>query len=249
MFEVTLNKHQLVIMKNLYILLENPKYAGNIGMVCRLIANFDLPPLRIIGEQKELHFEMEWMAYNSKEELDKIQYFSGQKESRKDLDLLIGTAMIQGKDRVGFISLSNLREKIESNLDKKIGIVFGREDRGLSNRMIDECDFLVDFELSDRQPSMNLSQSVSFVLGIIQSKKEHTNDLIKPESFDRSNFYKYVKDVFELIEMNQFHGRENLAIKRFQKIIDSSSISKEDLNFLYKIFQKIEFKVKNEKKN
>jgi tRNA C32,U32 (ribose-2'-O)-methylase TrmJ len=76
-------------MKNLYILLENPKYAGNIGMVCRLIANFDLPPLRIIGEQKELHFEMEWMAYNSKEELDKIQYFSGQKESRKDLDLFL----------------------------------------------------------------------------------------------------------------------------------------------------------------
>ena len=83
----------------------------------------------------------------------------------------------------------------------------------------------------------------------MESKKEHINDLIKSESFDRSNFYKYVKDVFELIEMNQFHGRENLAIKRFQKIIDSSSISKEDLNFLYKIFQKIEFKVKNEKKN
>ena len=41
-------------------------------MVCRLIANFDLPPLRIIGEKKDLHFEMEWMAYNSKEELDKV---------------------------------------------------------------------------------------------------------------------------------------------------------------------------------
>lgn len=239
----------MFILKNLFILLENPKYAGNIGMVCRLIANFDLPPLRIIGEKKDLHFEMEWMAYNSKEELDKIQYFPNQKESRKDLDLLIGTAMIQGKDRVGFIPLSSLREKIESHLDKKIGIVFGREDRGLSNRMIDECDFLVDFELSDRQPSMNLSQSVSFVLGIIQSKKESTVDSIKPESFDKSNFYKYVKDVFELIEMNQFHGRENLAIKRFQKIIDSSSISREDLNFLYKLFQKIELKIQNEDHN
>ena len=55
-----------------------------------------------------------------------------------------------------------------------------------------------------------------------------------------------VKKLFELIELNHFHGRENLAIKRFKKIIDSSSISREDLNFLYKVFQKIEFKIKNE---
>jgi TrmH family RNA methyltransferase len=239
-------KALVVIMKNLYILLENPKYAGNIGMVCRLIANFDLPPLRIIGEQRELHFEMEWMAYNSKEELDKIQYFSNPKESRVDLDLLIGTAMIQGKDRVGFIPLASLSEKIQSHTEKKIGIVFGREDRGLSNTAIDTCDYMIDFELSERQPSMNLSQSVSFVLGCIHSKASKNANLPKPEQIDKGNFYKYAKEVFELIEMNQFHGRENLAIKRFKKIIDSSSISREDLNFLYKLFQKIEFKIKNE---
>ncbi len=233
-------------MKNIFILLENPKYAGNIGMVCRLIANFDLPPMRIIGEKKELHFEMEWMAYNSKEELTKIEYFQNPKESREDLDLLIGTAMIQGKDRVGFIPLASLPEKIQSYADKKIGIVFGREDRGLSNAMIDICDYMIDFELSDRQPSMNLSQSVSFVLGCIHSRNSSGGELLKTESLDRGNFYKYAKDIFELIEMNQFHGRENLAIKRFKKIIDSSSITREDLNFLYKLFQKIEFKIKNE---
>lgn len=233
-------------MRNIVILLENPKYAGNIGMVCRLIANFDLPPLRIIGEKKELHFEMEWMAYNSKEELSKIEYFQNAKESRQDLDLLIGTAMIQGKDRAGFIPLASLTEKIQSHADKRIGFVFGREDRGLSNEMIDTCDYMIDFELSERQPSMNLSQSVSFVLGCIHSKAYENANLPKPEQIDKGNFYKYAKNIFELIEMNQFHGRENLAIKRFKKIIDSSSISREDLNFLYKVFQKIEFKIKNE---
>lgn len=237
----------MVILKNLFILLENPKYAGNIGMVCRLIANFDLPPLRIIGERRELHFEMEWMAYNSNEELSKIEYFNSAKESREDLDLVIGTAMIQGKDRVGFISLGSLPEKVKIHSDKKIGIVFGREDRGLSNVMIDHCDYMIDFELSERQPSMNLSQSVSFVLGSIHGQNLNQQEsLLKTENLDTGTFYKYVKDVFELIELNQFHGRENLAIKRFKKIIDSSSISREDLNFLYKVFQKIEFKIKNE---
>ena len=202
-------------------------------MVCRLIANFDLPPLRIIGERRELHFEMEWMAYNSNEELSKIEYFNSAKESRED--------------RVGFISLGSLPEKIKTHSDKKIGIVFGREDRGLSNAMIDHCDYMLDFELSERQPSMNLSQSVSFVLGSIHGKNLNQQEsLVKTESIDTGNFYKYVKDVFELIELNHFHGRENLAIKRFKKIIDSSSISREDLNFLYKVFQKIEFKIKNE---
>ncbi len=217
-------------------------------MVCRLIANFDLPPLRIVGEKKDLHFEMEWMAHNSNEELSKIEYFSEPKKAREDLSLLIGTAMIQGKDRVGFIPLSDLTNKIKSQVEQKVGIVFGREDRGLSNAMIDICDFMIDFKLPGKQPSMNLSQSVSFVLGVIHGQFTEENRQINKEILDTDNFFKYVKNVFELIEMNQFHGRENLAIKRFKKIIDSSSISKEDLGFLYKVFQKIEFKIKNENK-
>lgn len=236
-------------MKSLHILLENPKYAGNIGMVCRLIANFGLPPLRIIGEKKDLHFEMEWMAYNSKEELSKIEYFAEPKKAREDLNLLIGTAMIHGKDRVGFIPLSDLSSKTQNPEYNQVGIVFGREDRGLSNHTMDICDFLIDFELPGKQPSMNLSQSVSFVLGAVysQSKNEKQIQTILPTQ-EKEYFYNYVKQVFELIEMNGFHGRENLAIKRFKKIIDSSSISKEDLGFLYKVFQKIEFKIKNENK-
>jgi len=236
----------VAILNNLIILLENPKYAGNIGMVCRLIANFDLPPLRIIGEKKDLHFEMEWMAHNSNEELSKIEYFSESKKAIEDLNLLIGTAMIQGKDRVGFIPLTNLSNKVRNQREKKIGIVFGREDRGLSNAMIDICDFMIDFKLPGKQPSMNLSQSVSFVLGAIHGQFTEEIKQVKKDEVDKENFYKYVKEVFDLIEMNQFHGRENLAIKRFKKIIDASSVTREDLNFLYKIFQKIEFKLKNE---
>lgn len=213
-------------------------------MVCRLIANFDLPPLRIIGEKKDLHFEMEWMAYNSNEELSKIEYFSEPKKAKEDLNLVIGTAMIQGKDRVGFIPLSDLPNKILHQKEKKVGIAFGREDRGLSNAMIDHCDFMIDFKLPGKQPSMNLSQSVSFVLGSIHSHFTETVKDLEIEEVNKEHFYKYTKEIFELIEMNQFHGRENLAIKRFKKIIDASSVTREDLNFLYKLFQKIEFKIK-----
>lgn len=232
-------------MQNITILLENPKYAGNIGMVCRLIANFDLPPLRIIGEEKPFHFEMKWMAYNSNNELSKIEYFDDPKKPVEDLNLLIGTAMIKGKDRIGFIPLSKLPDKIKAPKNEKVGIVFGREDRGLSNDMIDLCDYMIDFELPGKQPSMNLSQSVSFVLGAIAGSISKETKEIGDTNIDRGHFYKYVKEVFELIEMNQFHGMENLAIKRFKKIIDSSTSSREDLNFLYKIFQKIQFKIKN----
>lgn len=233
-------------MKNLFIILENPKYAGNIGMVCRLIANFNLPPLRVVGEKNEFNFEMEWMAYNSNDEISKIQYYATGKECRLDLDVLIGTAMIQGKDRPGFLPIDSLYEKWSSLKDKKVGFIFGREDRGLSNTTIDICDYMVDFELSPKQPSMNLSQSVSFVLGCLHSPKSNQSIHTNGEPLDKTNFYKYAQEIFLLLEMNQFHGRENLAIKRFRKIIDSSSISSNDLNFLYALFKKIEMKIKNE---
>lgn len=234
---------------NLVILLENPKYAGNIGMICRLIANFDLPPLRIVGKKPEFHFEMDWMAYNAKEELDKIEFFSTLKEAVSDLDYLIGTGMMHGKDRGAFKELHEVSTDIQAKLTNnvKLGIGFGREDRGLSNEFIDKCIYVIDFMLPGKQPSMNLSNSVAYVLGSLYNlplEKKEITYTFKDEK-RKAKFYEYAGEIFKLLGMNEFHGRENLPLKRFQKILDKRDIPGEDWNFLFKILQSIEAGIKN----
>ena len=221
------------------ILLENPKYPGNIGMVCRLIANFGLPPLRIIGDPVDFHFEMEWMAYNSSEELDKIQYYPDFVEATSDLEVVVGTGMIHGSDRGRFISLNELPSTFG---DKKAGILFGREDTGLTRSAVIQCDCMIDFRLPGYQKSMNLSHSVSYVLSTLYNHKYQPKPNKEPVNSpsDKKHFYEFTTGVFKKLGMNQFHGNEFLPVKRLKQIVERSNPSHGDVAFLYKLFKKID---------
>ncbi|MDX1958088.1 MAG: TrmH family RNA methyltransferase [Leptospiraceae bacterium] len=222
------------------ILLENPKYSGNIGMICRLIANFDLPALRILGERRTHQFEMEWMAHNATHELDSIEYCDNFEDLSSGLDLVIGTGMIHGKDRGRYIGFSELEKKISGN---NVGILFGREDIGIRKETMILCDSILDFELTGKQKSMNLASSVAFVLGNLNQTKEKFIAIEPISGSEKKKFYELAKEIFQKLEMNEFHGNENLATKRFKTILEERNISEGDYRFLFKMLKNIEKKI------
>ncbi|MCE9499456.1 MAG: hypothetical protein K8R21_02990 [Leptospira sp.] len=229
------------LLDRIKICLENPKYAGNIGMVCRLISNFSLSPLRVLGEPRELAFDIEWMAYNAEDELKKIEYVNSSSEMKSDLSILIGTGMVHGKDRGRFIHITEIPGVLRT-VTGKIGIVFGREDSGLTRNTIDFCDYMVDFQLRGKQSSMNLSNSVAYLMSIIYNSAQPGSGMETPveNNIGTEHFYNYAKKIFEKLGMNEYHGMENLAVKRLRYIIDSRPLSKGDLDFIYTIFRNIE---------
>jgi len=221
------------------IILENPKYAGNIGMICRLIANFNLSDLRILGNSFPFEFEMEWMAHNATDELNSIRYFSSFEESTNDLDLIIGTGMIRGSDRGKFISINEAKDRLTQ---KRFGFIFGREDTGLSLDTIIKCDFMIDFQLPGKQKSMNLANSVSFLLGSLAIS---SSDTISPNVQEipiqeKKYFYEFSKTIFEKLGMNDFHENESLATKRWKTILEDRNLSRGDYGFLFKMLKNIE---------
>ncbi len=220
------------------IILNEPKYMGNVGMICRLIANFSLEPLRILGKPFEKNLEMEWMAHGAKEELEKIQFFTNYWECTKDLELVIGTGTVHGRDRAQFIRFVNLKEKIQN---KRFGIVFGREDTGIQKSVSELCDFMLDFQLQGDQKSMNLAQAVAYFLGCItQETPQVVTESSQKLEVEKKYFLSYAQKVFGILGMNHFHGSENLAVKRFKKTLRFSELSQRDINFLFKIFRAIE---------
>jgi TrmH family RNA methyltransferase len=223
------------------IILENPKYAGNIGMICRLIGNFSLAPLRIIGMVREYDVEMEWMAYNSKQELSSIMHYSSAKECFSDLDLVVGTSMIHGGNRSQFVPLSKLPSVLSQ---KKFGIVFGREDRGLSKDTLLNCEYMLDFNLPGYQKSMNLSHSVSFCLSAFHQYNLSLDSLDKtPNQRSTKHFYEYTKHIFHLLDMDNYHNNDYLPVRRLKTILEKAELTSGDIDFLYKIFTNFEKKI------
>jgi tRNA/rRNA methyltransferase len=224
------------------IILENPKYAGNVGMVCRLISNFDLSPLRIIGNIPEQSYEMEWMASGAKEEIDKIIIFKKASECFKDLDLVLGTGMIETEKRGKIILPLDMLSILKNQTPKNFGIVFGREDNGITRESIALCDFMINFDLPGRQKSMNLSHSVSYVLSLLYNSSERFKDEKENEISEelKIKFYEISEKTFDLLGMNQFKGRDDLALSRWKRILNSRPVSPGDLEFLLKFFKNIE---------
>ena len=227
-----------------FIILENPKFSGNIGMICRLAANFDIGPVRIIGTKKEEDiFEMEWMAHNAEEEMQRIQYAASLEECRDSAELIVGTAMIHGRDRGRFISLARLKE-----IAKKFhtGILFGREDKGLKRETAIKCDYLVDFRLPGKQKSMNLASSVSYVLGALFGTEETAFYKTRELNLSRNRLYEKAEEFFRGLGMDSYHGSENLPVQRLKKILDKADMTQGDMDFFFRIFEAFRYTKKLE---
>jgi len=148
------------------IILVNPKYTGNVGSVCRAMENFGFEKLVLVNPC-ELSEGAGIMAVHAKETLEGAETVESFDEVRKKYDLLVATTAVGTAKDDYFLRMtlkpSELKQKLEG-VSGDIGIVFGPEDDGLSNELIEQCDFAVTIPTSEKYRAMNLSHSVAVVL-------------------------------------------------------------------------------------
>ncbi|ACX73117.1 RNA methyltransferase, TrmH family, group 1 [Methanocaldococcus vulcanius M7] len=155
------------------VVLVNPKYGGNVGSIARVMMNFDFKELRIVGSKEILNKEAYMMAVHAKDILNNAKFYDTFEEAIKDLDFVIATSGARGGDRnlkrvpITPKELALQLLEIEGN----VGIVFGREDDGLTNEELEKCDLLVSIPTSNLYPIMNLSHAVAVILYEIYSTR------------------------------------------------------------------------------
>ena len=101
-------------------------------------------------------------AHASGEILDEAEVYGSLEKSLTDLDLTIATTAKAGNARFEFHLNKELPEIIrrKGKTLKNIGVVFGREESGLSNDEIRKCDLASTIPIKQSYPSLNLSQAV-----------------------------------------------------------------------------------------
>ncbi len=94
--------------------------------------------------------------------LEKAKLFNSLEEASRDLDFLIGTSAKKRSVKYDYYSASKLKEIIHNkgSAIQNLGIVFGREESGLTNSELGSCDLVSYIPLAAPYPSLNLSQAV-----------------------------------------------------------------------------------------
>ncbi|AEH07402.1 TrmJ/YjtD family RNA methyltransferase [Methanothermococcus okinawensis] len=223
------------------VILVNPKYSGNVGAIARNMMNFGVNELRIVGSKDILNDEAYIRAVHAKEILNNAKFYDNLNDATQDIDFIVGTSgAVSGDRNLKRVPITphELAEKYKI-VDGTMGIVFGREDDGLSNKELELCDLFVSIPTSEKYPIMNLSHAVSIILYEL-----YVSSLNKPYNVNMREASKLEKDVLlnifnEFVDKNEYipEYRKELCKTIFKRIISRAFISGKEANTLMCAFK------------
>ncbi len=154
-------------MISIRVVLVEPLYEGNVGSVCRAMKNFGFSDLVLVKPCRLDNFAKA-MASHAQDLLASARIVDTIEEAIEGADLLVATtgkpgAHINSHVRYPFSNPKELRTMLEDK-SGTAALVFGREDSGLPNEIVERCDIVAYIPTSRDYPIMNLAQAVSIFL-------------------------------------------------------------------------------------
>jgi len=144
-------------------ILSSPAREENVGAAARALKTMGIDRLRLVNPLCDhLGDRALATAHGSRDILEGAEVFSSLPEASADLSLLIGSAAKKRNIREDRHPLNELPAILKSKGDllRRVGIAFGGEESGLSNRELDQCDLLTTIPMARQYPSLNLAQAV-----------------------------------------------------------------------------------------
>nr|WP_245152846.1 RNA methyltransferase [Prochlorococcus marinus] len=241
---------------NLKVILVEPHGPLNVGSVARLCSNFEVEELRIVSPKCEIFsLEAKKMALRGKKYLDHCKIFENLEKAISDCDLVLASC---GRIDVGKDSFFESSEEIfnwVSSFEKinNLAIVFGREDRGLTNYELLLANKTFNIPTSKNNPSLNLSHAVSIALyELYKSPKRNFNQELEVFNLASS---KQIHDSFVeieelLLEVGYLLKHTSRAkIDKFKNYILRTNTSTHEINLLRGIVHQIKWFLNNSKIN
>jgi tRNA/rRNA methyltransferase len=141
-----------------------PQSAGNIGAAARALKNMGFDDLRLVAPGTLKSREAAAMAVHADDVLARATVYPDLAAALADCSVAVGTTSRRGGYRSRARPLRAAAAELEATAgSNKIAIVFGREDRGLTNRELKLCNRLITIPTAPEYPSLNLAQAVVVV--------------------------------------------------------------------------------------
>jgi len=145
------------------VVLHRPRVSENIGSVARAMLNMGIDELLVVEPD---NFDMEKAAktatHSAREILEKIQIHGSLRNALAPFHYVVGTTARLGGQRV-VESPRNMAAKVAAICrENRVALVFGPEDRGLSNEDLSLCHALINIPTAGFS-SLNLAQAVMVV--------------------------------------------------------------------------------------
>ncbi|KPL17525.1 MAG: hypothetical protein AMS26_00050 [Bacteroides sp. SM23_62] len=221
---------------DLYFILVKPAVPGNVGAAARAIKTMGYTRLRLVAPCDYLGQEARMMAHASEEILEGAEVFVGLKEAIADLDMTVATTAKTRDARVEYSGASKIPGMImaKGNSVNKTGLVFGREESGLTNDEIRMCDLVSSIPMKQSYPSLNLGQSVMIYAYIMASYDRREYEISAPP-LDQEGFRAMMdksKKVLKDLDIDSNPALYNRVLERL------ASLGEDDIHLVHSILNR-----------
>ncbi len=188
-----------VKLDHVAIVLQRPRYPENIGAAVRAMRNMGLERLIVVEpENYDLEKILKMATHASVAAVQGIQRFDDLGQALASYEYVVGTTARLGKQRTEYETPARMaRSLIQFSQHNRIAILFGPEDRGLTNEDIRFCHALVNIPTAEFS-SLNLAQAVMIVCYELFQAAQLEPERFAPRlanRFELDNMYQQLKDV------------------------------------------------------
>ena len=239
-------------LANITVILVEPAVPGNIGSAARAMKTMGLTDLVVVNGPKDFasHQQTIMLGHGAGDLLQKARAATTWEEATEGLHWLVGTT--HRKRRAQFSQTIEARTaavKIaELSQQHRVGIVFGREEAGLSDTELRKCQDIVSVPQATGHPSLNLAQAV--MLFAYEIYLASLGDVPKPR-YNLATVHEvefvlqHLATSLDKIGFRPHQGDTDSFIRSLRRVIARAPLEKRDCNVLHRICQQIDYYVQN----
>jgi len=176
-----------LIEESVKFILVGTTHPGNIGAAARAMKNMGIKQLGLVSPKEFPHEQAFNRAKAAVDVLEEAVVHENLKEAVADSTFVVGTSARNRKVPWPIVSPKEAAEEIVSLSQKgegKIAVIFGREDRGLTNEELRLCNLHVHIPSSQEYPSLNLSQAIQILAYEIRLSGLSTEGKLEKQEWD-----------------------------------------------------------------
>ena len=186
---------------NIRIVLVNTSHPGNIGGAARAMKNMGLSRLYLVAPQEYPSDKAVWRSAGATDVLDNAVVVETLDEAIAGCSLVVGTSARERRIPWPLLDPRQCGESVWAEAaSHEVALVFGREDRGLTNEELHKCNYHVHIPANPDYSSLNLAMAVQIVtyevrVAALAAKPQlpTPDDTVYPSSEQMERFYLHLE--------------------------------------------------------
>ncbi|HIG64602.1 MAG TPA: RNA methyltransferase [Methyloprofundus sp.] len=232
------------MLSNIRIVLVETSHPGNIGAVARAMKNMCMSELYLVAPKIFPSADATSRASGADDILASAVCCDSLQEAIADCQIVIGASARSRTIAVPEESPRICAERLAVEAqDKKVAILFGRENSGLKNHELDLCQTLLTIPSNAAYSSLNIAAAVQVVC--YELLVASSQDAVKPEvrdvalasSAQMESFYEHLYQALD--EIGFINPEKSTSImRRLRRVYHRASLDTKELDILRGILKK-----------